>query len=335
MSEFIDIFNDSSKTDSTSSFDVPLSWVDKYKPKTLDDLVLDASTKDKLRAKIEKGDIPDMSLTGNPGIGKTTIALLLTKLVNAEVCFIPCGTDGTIDIVRNKIEPFCATASSGRLKCVILDEFDSASGSSASSNGMQKALRSVTDQHPDVRFIITCNYKKNILNALMSRCPEINISYTIKDVALKLKYIWEQEGIKYTKESATEFMKFVSKNTFPDIRATIRVAELFSATGELVVSEESYIPTTKHQIDNVAKNIIDLVKQKKSLNEIREFINLKMSSIKGDYEILVSAISNYAIMLNINPEFIAKSCNYAYRMSQVTDPSLQMYGLIVEMQKYF
>ena len=191
----IDIFSEGEKVISENAKKIRSSWVDKYRPQKIEDLVIDENTRNMFLSMVEKNDISNMSLFGSPGIGKSTIAMLLARLVNAEVCFIPCGTDGTVDTVRNRIIPFCESASSGRIKCVILDEFDSASGSSASTNGMQKALRSLMEMYTDVRFIITCNYPKKIIEPIFSRCPKVHIGYTLKDVACRFGYIREQRGI--------------------------------------------------------------------------------------------------------------------------------------------
>ena len=333
MTDGIDIFSETEKTASANAKKVAFSWVDKYDPKTLADLVIEENTRKMFQSMIDKHDISNMSLFGSPGIGKTTIALMLAKLVNAEVCFIPCGTDGTVDTVRNRIVPFCESASSGRIKCVILDEFDSASGSSASTNGMQKALRSLMEMYSDVRFIITCNYPKKIIEPIFSRCPKVHIGYTLKDVACRLKYIWEQEGIEFDKETAREFCLKVVAKTFPDIRETIRIAEMFCSTGKLVMSEDSQFSTSTNASDEFIQSLFKSSKEK-SLNELKQVVMSNMTLFNGDFELFASSIGNYALKHNYSASFIGKVCEYAYRMSQVSDPSLQMIGILIEIKNY-
>lgn len=329
----IDIFSEGEKVISENAKKIRSSWVDKYRPQKIEDLVIDENTRKMFLSMIEKKDISNMSLFGSPGIGKSTIAMLLARLVNAEVCFIPCGTDGTVDTVRNRIIPFCESASSGRIKCVILDEFDSASGSSASTNGMQKALRSLMEMYTDVRFIITCNYPKKIIEPIFSRCPKVHIGYTLKDVACRLKYIWEQEGIEFDKETAREFcLKIVSK-TFPDIRETIRIAEMFCSTGKLVMSENSQYSTSDSSLDEFIQSLFKTSKDK-TLNELKQHVLANTTLFNGDFELFASYIGNYSVKHNYSASFIAKICDYAYRMSQVSDPSLQMIGILIEIKNY-
>ena len=103
-------------------------WVDKYQPKTLDEYVLSDDIKAYFKSMIEKKSLQNLSLLGVAGSGKTTLAKILCNELDAQVLFVPCATDGTVDVLRTKIQDFCnALSIEGKVKIVLLDEVDSAS----------------------------------------------------------------------------------------------------------------------------------------------------------------------------------------------------------------
>lgn len=329
----INIFSKNDNSDNTSS-SITIPWVEKYRPKTIDDMILKEDTKEYFRKMIDSHDLSNMTLFGSPGIGKSSLAKLLAKSVDAEVLFIPCGTEGTVDVVRNRIQPFCESASSDRIKCIILDEFDSASGSSAATNGMQKALRSLMEAYSDTRFIITCNYPKKIIEPIFSRCPKKHIGFCQKDVAMRLKQIWDLEGVKYDKDIANKFFTDFVKPRLPDIRSIIQITQDFCRSGELVISysnckSDNEISSTQKFADVIIKAIISNIQ----ISDIRKSILSNTSKFNGDYELLISSMSESVIKFNLNSEALAILAESAYRMSQVTDPSLQMIGSLVSLRK--
>ena len=326
----VDIFSSDSEVMQQVK-NVAITWSDKYRPKTLDDMVLEQKTKDMLKAMIEKNDIKDMTLFGNAGIGKTTLALMLARSVNAETLFLNCGVDGTVDVVRNKIQPFCESASAGRIKCVILDEFDAASGGNAAANGMQKALRSLMETFTDTRFIITCNYPKKIINPIFSRCPKIHIGFTLRDVALRIKQIWDAEGIQYDHDTAIEFTKKFIVPNMPDIRLIVKTAEMMSVSGKLVIEDEAKKNTSNSAIDDFADKILNMVKTSKDYRTVRSTLMANTSVFNGDYEIFASALMESVMRNSYNHAVIPLISDSAYRMSQVTDPSLQLIGLLISL----
>ena len=335
VTEGIDIFEsrvEQSEEMSENARKIAVSWVEKYRPKTIDDFVIEPETKKMLKEMVESRDIASISLYGSAGIGKTSLAKLLARSVDSDVLFIPCGTDGTVDVVRNRIQPFCESASSGRVKVIILDEFDSASGGNAAAQGMQKALRSLMEMFTDTRFIITCNYDKKIIEPIFSRCPKVHIGFALKDVALRLKEIWEREGVQYDKESAVEFMKKVAYPRMPDIRSIIGVAQLMCKSGKLVVTEDSQKNTSSTALQDFADKLVDGIKRKSDYRQLRQSVVCNTSLFGGDYEILASAMADSVIRKGYNPEAVAQLSEFAYRMSQVHDPALQVVGAIISLQ---
>ena len=147
-------------------------WVEKYRPRTIEDCVLPADIKQTFFD--IKGEIPNMILTGTAGTGKTTIAKALCEMHGCDYILINGSEESGIDVLRTKIKNFASTVSlSGGNKVVILDEADYLNAQST-----QPALRGFIEEfHKNCRFIFTCNYKNRLIPPLHSRCT-ICLLYT-------------------------------------------------------------------------------------------------------------------------------------------------------------
>ena len=145
-------------------------WVEKYRPKTIDDCILPGGIKNTFLQFLNKGEIPNMLLSGPPGIGKTTVAKALCKQLGADVYVINGSDEGRfLDTVRNTAKNFASTVSllsSAKHKVIIIDEADN------TTHDVQLLLRAFTEEFSgNCRFIFTCNYKNKIIEP-------IPVSYT-------------------------------------------------------------------------------------------------------------------------------------------------------------
>ena len=164
-------------------------WVTKYRPRTLEHFCLDEKLKNMFQKQIEANDVQNVCLIGGPGIGKTTLALILANAEkDSDILFVSCASgEGKVETIQSKIVPFCQAASRGR-KFVILDELDSASATQA--NSFQKALRNVVEAYPDCRFLATANYQSNVIGPLCpSRLPPVSLSFSVSEMISNLLYI--------------------------------------------------------------------------------------------------------------------------------------------------
>ena len=138
-------------------------WVEKYRPKKIDDCILPESTKKTFNEMLQQGEIPNLLLTGPTGCGKTTVARALCEQLGCDYILINGSDEGRfLDTVRNQAKNFASTvslSSDARHKVIIIDEPDN------TTHDVQLLLRSNIEAfHRNCRFIFTCNYKNKSSN---------------------------------------------------------------------------------------------------------------------------------------------------------------------------
>ena len=149
-------------------------WVEKYRPKNVNDCILPENTINVFKGFVDQGEIPNLLLTGTAGVGKTTIAKALCEEIGASYIIINGSDEGRfLDTVRNRVRQFATTVSltSGAAhKVVIIDEADN------TTNDVQLSLRTAVEEfHSNCRFIFTCNFINKIIEPLHSRLSLIHI----------------------------------------------------------------------------------------------------------------------------------------------------------------
>ncbi len=138
-------------------------WAEKYRPKTLDDCILPAATKQQLKDMVKSGNITHLLMTGSAGTGKTTAARAIIADMDGEFLFINSSLENGIDTIRTKVMQYSSSVSlEGKPKFVLFDEFDGVSRNS------QQALRGIIEEFKNIRFFFTGNYKNQIIDAIVS-----------------------------------------------------------------------------------------------------------------------------------------------------------------------
>ena len=155
-------------------------WTEKYRPQVIDDCILPDHVKNTFKEFVAKGEIPNLLLSGPPGIGKTTIAKALCNEIGADYYVINGSDEGRfLDTVRNQAKNFASTmslTSEAKHKVIIIDEADN------TGSDVQMLLRANIEAfYKNCRFIFTCNYKNKIIEPLHSRCAVVEFSAKGKD----------------------------------------------------------------------------------------------------------------------------------------------------------
>lgn len=299
-------------------------WIDKYRPHTVKDMVLDSEIKNYFLRIIESKSPTNMTLISSPGQGKTTLCLSICKDLNAETLFIPCAVEGRVETIQTKVKPFCDSVSiDGRPKIVVLDEIDSASATQESS--FQKSLRNVIESATDTRFFCTANYNK-IIPAVLSRCPAIKLGFTPKDLLIRLKYILDSEKIQYSLDTLKEFVKIFVKQYYPDIRSIINHLQLSCSNGKLVISDSVVVESKKTEF---IKELIGKVKSEKNILNVRKYY-IQNKDMIPDFVVFAGDVFNYVVENSLlsDREIIVKLSDILYQMNQVIDKEISFFAFI-------
>lgn len=215
-------------------------FVEKYRPNTLEEVILPEGLKKMFREMVKQKSIPNLLLSGSPGIGKTTIAKAILNDIGADYIFINGSLNGGIDSLRNEILNFASSMSlTGGRKYVILDE-----GDYLTQNTMA-ALRSFTEAYSNnCGFIITCNHVNKLFDAVQSRFSIIDFNYSKEDrhfVALeylkRLTTILDKEEVQYEKKVLVEIIK----SHFPDFRKILNQIQKYSVKGIIDTEALAYV----------------------------------------------------------------------------------------------
>jgi DNA polymerase III delta prime subunit len=209
-------------------------WVEKYRPRTIQEAILPDELKQTFQQFVDQNNIPNLLLTGTAGIGKTTVARALCEELGADYIVINGSNEGrSIDVLRVDIQNFASSVSfSGGRKYVILDEADY-----LNANSVQPALRNFMEEYSsNCGFILTCNFKNRIIDPLQSRCSVIDFKFDKKIKATmamqfmkRVEFILNEEEVKYDKKALAE----VIQQHFPDWRRVLNELQRYSGTGSI------------------------------------------------------------------------------------------------------
>ena len=298
-------------------------WVEKYRPKKINDTILPQSLKDTFNAIVDKGDLPNMLFTGTAGLGKTTVARALCNSLDLDHIVINGSEEGNIETLRGKIKQFASTVSlQGGYKVVILDEADYLNPQST-----QPALRGFIEEFSNnCRFILTCNFKNRIIEPLHSRCGVYEFNTSKKDLAQlaaqfmkRMKFILEEEGVSYEEMAIADLiMKFA-----PDWRRVINECQRYSLSGFI----DSGV--TKNLTNDNYDGLMKLLKEK-DFKKMRSWV---ANNIDTDASAIFRAIYDRAttkITAESLPQLILILADYQYKNSFVADHELNVVACMTE-----
>ena len=300
-------------------------WVEKYRPKTIEECILPTSIKKTFTDFLDRGEVPNLLLAGPAGCGKTTVAKALCNELGVDYYVINGSDEGRfLDTVRNTAKNFASTvslSSTAKHKVIIIDEADN------TSNDVQLLLRAFIEEFAgNCRFIFTCNYKNKILEPLHSRCAVVEFGIKGKDrqsIAAqffkRLQEILDTEDIEYDNKVLVEL---VNKH-FPDWRRVLNEIQRYSVSGKI----DSGILST---FSDVAVN--ELVKNLKDKNfaEVRKWI---VSNLDNDTTVLLRRIYDacYSSLTNATiPAAVLIIAKYQYQSAFVADQEINMLACLTE-----
>ena len=300
-------------------------WVEKYRPKTIEDCILPESTKKTFLDFLDKGEVPNLLLAGPAGCGKTTVAKALCNQLGVDVYVINGSDEGRfLDTVRNNAKNFASTvslSSEAKHKVIIIDEADN------TTPDVQLCLRAFTEEFVgNCRFIFTCNYKNKIIQPLHSRCAVIDFSINGKqkqEIAAqffqRLVSILDGERIEADKKVLAQLVQ----KHFPDWRRVLNECQRYSVGGKI----DSGILAT---FSDVKTN--DLFKKLKEKNfpEVRKWC---VDNLDNDPTLLLRSIYDGCYGALDGPGIAAAVliiAKYQYQSSFVADQEINLLACLTE-----
>jgi DNA polymerase III delta prime subunit len=301
-------------------------WVEKYRPKKVKEAILPETLKKSFQEYVDKGNVPNLLLSGSSGTGKTTIARAMLEELGCEYIIINGSMSGNIDTLRNDIRNFASSVSlygEGR-KYVILDEADY-----LNPNSTQPALRNFMEEYSkNCGFILTCNYKSKIMDALKSRCSVIEFKIANKEKAVlagqflkRLVKILEKEGVPFEKAALAQ----VITKHFPDWRRILNEIQAYSATGRIDSGILANFTETN------IKGLLGIMKEK-DLTNVRKWVAEHSDIDPVDLFDKLYALSDVFIIKSI-PDLIQILAKYSYQSAFVAHQEINTASCLVEIMR--
>ena len=299
-------------------------WVEKYRPKTVDECILPNNLKNTFNQFAENDALPNMILSGGPGVGKTTVAKALCEMTGVDYLIINGSEESGIDVLRTKIKQFASTVSfTSSRKMVILDEADYLNPQST-----QPAMRGFIEEFAgNCGFIFTCNFKNRIIEPIHSRCSVFDFKITNGDKAkLASRFmkramdILEKENIEYDKKVVAEL---ITKH-FPDYRRVLNELQRYSVSGTIDTG-------VLVQIADINLGELMAALKDKNFKEMRSWVALNVDNdpqkiYRKIYDTLYDYLKPTAI-----PQTVITLADYQYKSAFAADQELNLVACLTEL----
>jgi len=244
-------------------------WAEKFRPQTIQDVILPADTKKKFMQFVEDERFPHILLSStNPGLGKTSLVNAIVKELDADVKWINGSQDRGISTFRDNVREFITSVSiDDSPKLVVIDEADGLTPEA------QKILRGLIEEFSkNSTFILTCNYKEQLIEPLRNRFIHFDFdnlyNQNKKEIGLqifqRLQFILDNEGVEYDKSMLSP----VVSNMYPSVRKMVLVLQQSIDDGKLNLNESMINLGTKFSaiLEGIKNN--DFVNVRKQLQDL-------------------------------------------------------------------
>ena len=300
-------------------------WVEKYRPKTIEDCILPESTKKTFLDFLDKGEVPNLLLAGPAGCGKTTVAKALCNQLGVDVYVINGSDEGRfLDTVRNNAKNFASTgslSSDAKHKVIIIDEADN------TTPDVQLLLRaSIEEFSSNCRFIFTCNYKNKIIEPLHSRCAVVDFSVNAKQKPIlqaeffkRLLSIVDGERVESDKKVLIEL---INKH-FPDWRRILNECQRYSVGGKIDSGILAHFSDVK--VNDLVKNL-----KEKNFSQVRKWC---VDNLDNDPAVLLRRIYDSlsgSLVPSSIPAAVLILARYQYQIAFVADQEINMLACLTE-----
>tara|TARA_Y100000310_G_scaffold167610_2_gene167537 strand:- start:20052 stop:21014 length:963 start_codon:yes stop_codon:yes gene_type:complete len=304
-------------------------WIEKYRPKTFDEVYGQEAIVKRLKSFVEQKNIPHLLFSGPAGVGKTTLALIIAKTLFGDiwrqnVLETNASDERGIDVVRQKIKDFARTRSIGTdiPKIVYLDECDSL------TKEAQQALRRTMEQYSrTTRFILSCNFSSKIIDPIQSRCTVFRFKPLVKEDLVKvIKHLAEKEGLTI-EEKALEAIYDVSQG---DVRKAENILQSCSAMGKEITEEGIYEIVSAARPKEV-KGVLETALAQRFLEARSQLLDLMLKHGLSGMDIIKHIqreIWNLDVTDESKMQIVAQCGETEFRMVEGSDEFVQLESLL-------
>ena len=297
-------------------------WVEKYRPKTIEDCILPDGIKATFQEYVNRKEIPNLLLSGSAGVGKTTIAKALCEEVGCDYIMINGSDESGIDVLRNKIKNYASSMSlSGGRKVVIIDEADY-----LNPNSTQPAMRGAIEEFAsNCSFIFTCNFKNRIIDPIHSRCTVVDFKINGSRAKMaaqffkRVEWILKQEGVDYDKEVVAA----VITKHFPDNRRILNELQRYSVSG--TIDNGILASVSEIQMTELVKSL-----KGKDFASCRKWVTNNLDNdttriFRNVYDALYEQLKPNSV-----PQLVLILAKYQYQAAFVADHEINLIACLTE-----
>lgn len=302
-------------------------WTERYRPRTLDDYVWSSQAqKDAVESYIAEGKLANLMLLGPPGTGKTSLALMLLRLLDvdkSDIKILNGCVDNGIDIVRD-LENFVSTMPMGEFRYVLFDEFDFVTP--AAQAGLKNMIETYSAM---ARFIFTANEAHRINPAIKSRCHAFEVKALDPDQYMsRIATILVQEGVDLNEDNLSVLEDYVAV-AYPDLRKCINLLQQNCVKGEL---RRPSSDTANSDSSDVQVQAVNLFKQGKVL-EARKILsgNLHGRDYEEMYRLLYRNLNWWGTTQAQQNQAIVIIANRLKDHALVADPEICLAACLTEL----
>lgn len=298
-------------------------WVEKYRPRVIEDTILPQRTKETFKKFVIDQNVPNLLLSGGPGVGKTTVAKAMLEELGCDYIIKNGSLNVSLDTLRYEISSFASAVSfTGGRKYVIFDEADYLNAAN-----VQPALRNFIEEYSkNCGFIFTCNFKNRIIEPLRSRLSEVDFTIEKADKPKLAAQFFKRVTAILNNQSIEFDQRVVAKvieKHFPDFRRVLTELQTYAASGK--IDEGIFVNIKQESIDSLFEFL-----KAKNFTGMRKWVADNSDQDMNEMFRRIYDAATDRVELKSMPGFCVTLADYMYKANFVADPEINMVAFLTE-----